>query len=74
MGTKEGAFFFDIMLEDTAAFIKSYPPLNNKSSLNFSSKKSKGFIVIGGGETGYFKLQKSLSISKLRNINYFKWR
>jgi|TARA_B110000014_G_C20120408_1_gene593467 hypothetical protein len=39
MGTKEGAFFFDIMLEDTAAFIKSSPPSITKALSTFQARK-----------------------------------
>jgi hypothetical protein len=74
MGIKEGAFFFDIKIDDTAAFIKSSPPLNKKAPSTFQPRKVRDLLWLDEEERGILDHKNSLSISILRNINYLKWR
>jgi hypothetical protein len=51
MGIKEGAFFFDIKLEDTAAFIKS-PPSTTKVLSTFQPRKVRALFWLDEEERG----------------------
>jgi hypothetical protein len=74
MGNKEGAFFFDIKPEDTAAFIKLPPPSITNALSSFQPRKVRALLWLDEEKRGILDQKKSLSINNLRNINFLKWR
>ena len=52
MGTKEGAFFFGIMPEDIAAFIKITPPSITKALSSFQPRKVRALLWLDEEERG----------------------